>query len=216
MTNTLKNLFIANKTWVSEKLKADRHYFKRLVDQQSPDYLWIGCSDSRIPPNEIVGLAPGELFVHRNVGNIVVHTDMNCLSVLQFAIDILKVKHVIVCGHYGCSGVRTAMDNKQHGLIDNWLRNIKDVYKQHLPELMKIKNREARMKQLCELNVREQVLNVCYTRFVQNAFDRKQDLTVHGWIYDVGEGLLKDLGLSITRKSQFDRLYHLNSNDRSV
>jgi carbonic anhydrase len=216
MTNTLKNLFIANKTWVSEKLKADRHYFKRLVDQQSPDYLWIGCSDSRIPPNEIVGLAPGELFVHRNVGNIVVHTDMNCLSVLQFAIDILKVKHVIVCGHYGCSGVRTAMDNEQHGLIDNWLRNIKDVYKQHLPELMKIKNPEARMKQLCELNVREQVLNVCYTRFVQNAFDRKQDLTVHGWIYDVGEGLLKDLGLSITKKSQFDRLYHLNSNDRSV
>jgi len=216
MTNTLKNLFIANKTWVSEKLKADRHYFKRLVDQQSPDYLWIGCSDSRIPPNEIVGLAPGELFVHRNVGNIVVHTDMNCLSVLQFAIDILKVKHVIVCGHYGCSGVRTAMDNEQHGLIDNWLRNIKDVYKQHLPELMKIKNHEARMKQLCELNVREQVLNVCYTRFVQNAFDRKQDLTVHGWIYDVGEGLLKDLGLSITKKSQFDRLYHLNSNDRSV
>lgn len=211
MTNTLKNLFAANKVWVADKLKQDRRFFKKLADQQAPEYLWIGCSDSRIPPNEIVGLAPGELFVHRNVANIVVHTDMNCLSVIQFAIDVLKVKHVIVCGHYGCGGVRTAMDNKQHGLIDNWLRNIKDVYKQHLDELMKIKNPETRMKRLCELNVQEQVLNVCYTRFVQNAWDRKQELTVHGWIYDVGEGLLNDLHLSITKKSQFDRLYHLNS-----
>lgn len=209
MSKSLKHLFDANKLWVNSKLKSDSDFFKRLAAQQAPEYLWIGCSDSRIPPNEIVGLEPGELFVHRNVANVVVHTDMNCLSVLQFAIDILKVKHVIVCGHYGCGGVVAAMENRQHGLIDNWLRNIKDVYKLHESELSKIKDRHARMKRLCELNVREQVLNVCYTRFVQNAWDRKQDLTVHGWIYDVGVGLVKDMGLNLSRKNQIDTLYQL-------
>ncbi|MBX7148826.1 carbonate dehydratase [bacterium] len=205
----LKALFDNNKKWVKAHLEQDAGFFKKLAKQQTPVYLWIGCADSRMPPNEIVGLNPGELFVHRNVANVVLHTDMNCLSVIQYAVEALKVRHIIVCGHYGCGGVKAAMGNKQMGLIDNWLRHIKDIYFLHREELQKIKNPTQRYHRLAELNVREQVLNVCYTRFVQNAWDRKQKLTVHGWIYDIADGFIKDLGLCINSKKQIEQLYRL-------
>jgi carbonic anhydrase len=193
----LKHLFENNIRW-ADKIKADDpEFFIRLSKQQAPQYLWIGCSDSRVPANEIVGLLPGDLFVHRNVANIVIHTDLNCLSVLQYAIEVLQVKHIIVCGHYGCGGVKAAMDNKELGLIDNWLRSIKDIYQRHRSRLDNLESENDKLNLLCELNVIEQVANVCNTTIVQNARKRRQELTVHGWIYSIQDGVLRDLNVSI-------------------
>ncbi len=186
---SLTHLFANNRAWAARVREQQPDFFEKLARQQNPDYLWIGCSDSRVPANDIVGLLPGEIFVHRNVANIVVHTDLNCLSVMQFAIDLLKVRHVIVCGHYGCSGVRAAMRGERHGLADNWLRHLHDVRVKHDP----IQSEER----LCELNVIEQVANVCQTTIVQDAWARGQELHVHGWIYGLKDGLLRDLGTTV-------------------
>jgi carbonic anhydrase len=190
----LSSLFENNRRWAGRVAAADPTFFSELLAQQSPEYLWIGCSDSRVPANEIVDLRPGELFVHRNVGNIVVHTDLNCLSVLQYAVDVLKVKHVIVCGHYGCGGVRAALEDSRLGLIDNWLRHVQDV-KQKYQALLH-GDEDRRMRRLCELNVVEQVRNVCETTILHDAWARGQRVTVHGWIYGLSDGLLKDLGIT--------------------
>jgi carbonic anhydrase len=189
----IEKLFDNNRRWSERIRKADPHFFENLSRQQRPGYLWIGCSDSRVPANEIVDLAPGELFVHRNVGNVVVHTDLNCLSVMQFAVDLLGVEHIIVCGHYGCSGVATAMTNRRVGLADNWLRHIQDVQAKHEGRLAKIPEEARRIDRLCELNVVEQVANVCQTTIVQDAWERGQKLSVHGWVYGLQDGLLRDL-----------------------
>jgi carbonic anhydrase len=195
---TLPQLFENNKHWAAKISAADPEFFSKLTAQQTPDYLWIGCSDSRVPANEIVGLLPGELFVHRNVANLVIHTDMNCLSVLQFAVDILKVKHVIVCGHYGCGGVKAALEDMPHGLVDNWLRHIRDISKRHGRILEEIANEPERLRRLCELNVVEQVINVANTTIVKDGWQRGQQIVIHGWIYDIADGLLKDLNVSIS------------------
>ena len=192
----ITNLLHNNKAWAAERIKRDPTFFTRLEKIQAPEFLWIGCSDSRVPANEIVGLDPGELFVHRNVANVVVHTDLNCLSVLQFAIDVLKVRHVMVVGHYGCGGVRAALDNAQLGLIDNWLRNVQDVRTAHRDMLDALADDAARANRLCELNVLEQAANVCETTVVRDAWTRGQPLTVHGWIYGLHDGLLRDLGFA--------------------
>ena len=188
----LKALFDNNRAWADRMRVADPKFFDKLVHQQTPQYLWIGCSDSRVPANEIVDLLPGELFVHRNVANVVVHTDLNCLSVIQFAVDFLKVRHIIVCGHYGCSGVRAATMKERHGLADNWLRHVQDVEAQHAAVLNKL-SADKKMDLLCELNVREQVANVCRTSIVEDAWAKGQPLSVHGWIYGIHDGLLRDL-----------------------
>jgi carbonic anhydrase len=192
----LAELFENNRAWAAEQLARDPGFFAKLVERQSPEYLWIGCSDSRVPANQIVGLAPGEVFVHRNVANLVVHTDLNCLSVLQYAIDVLGVRHVIVCGHYGCGGVRAARDGSRHGIVDNWLRYVMDVAEKHADELAQLADDERRFDRLCELNVAEQVANVCETTIVEDAWARGQDLTVHGLVYGLEDGLLRDLGVS--------------------
>lgn len=202
-------LFENNKDWVKKKLHVDPDYFNRLANLQTPKYLWIGCSDSRVMANEIIGLESGELFVHRNIANVVVHTDMNCISVLHYAVKVLKVEHVLVVGHYGCGGVKAAMSNQQFGLIDNWLRNIKDVYRTHEKELNDISNEDDRFKRLCELNVKEQVFNVCATSIIQNEWHSGSKLTVHGWIYDIHDGILKDLGVSVNSKKQLNSVYHI-------
>ena len=176
----------------------DEEFFSRLVRQQNPEYLWIGCADSRVPANEIVGMAPGELFVHRNVANVVVHTDLNCLSVLQYAVEVLKVKHVIVVGHYGCGGVHAAMRNQKLGLINNWLRHVQDVHQKYDQQLAAVLEESLRLDRLCELNVIEQVVNVCQTTVVEEAWDKGQDLTIHGWIYRLSNGLIRDLGMNIS------------------
>ncbi len=181
-------------------------FFRDLARQQAPRYLWIGCSDSRVPANEIVDLLPGELFVHRNVANLVIHTDMNCLSVLQYAVDHLRVEHVMVCGHYGCGGVRAALENTPHGLIDNWLRHIRDTYSRHRAELDALPEGEPRIKRLCELNVIEQVVNVGNTTIVQDAWNRGQPLVVHGWMYDLADGLLRDMDVCIASPSELEEL----------
>ena len=196
-TRTLTHLFESNKAWAQSIREQDPEFFTKLSQQQFPAYLWIGCSDSRVPANQIVGLLPGELFVHRNIANLVVHTDLNCLSVMQFAVDVLKVQHIIVCGHYGCSGVRAALRGDRIGLSDNWLRHIQDVRDKHADRLRKLTGDEACHDGLCELNVIEQVTNVCATTIVQDAWDRAQDLTVHGWIYGLSDGLLRDLNVTI-------------------
>jgi carbonic anhydrase len=189
----LQDLLDKNRAW-SERVRArDPGFFRRLAAQQSPRYLWIGCSDSRVPANEIVDLDPGEVFVHRNVANVVVHTDLNCLSVLQYAVDVLRVPHVIVCGHYGCGGVRAALNAERHGLIDNWLRHVQDVATPHAAHLAGLAGTDARADRLCELNVLAQVQHVCETTIVQDAWARGQPLTVHGWIYSLKDGLLHDL-----------------------
>lgn len=198
----LKQLLENNKAWAEAIKWRDPNFFNALARQQSPRYLWVGCADSRVPATQLVGLLPGELFVHRNVANVVVHTDFNCLSVLQFAVDVLKVGHVIVCGHYGCGGVQAAMQNKSLGLIDNWLRHVQDVMHAHAAQLSEIADEARRLDRLCELNVVEQVLNVSRTTIVQNAWARGQELTVHGWIYAIGDGLLRDLGLRIANASE--------------
>jgi len=192
----LPELFENNKRWATERARVDPEFFSRLVAQQAPSYLWIGCSDSRVPANEIVDLPPGELFVHRNVANVVVHTDLNCLSVLQYAVDALKVRDIIVCGHYGCGGVRAALSGTKLGLIDNWLRHVQDVNQKHANELTRL-TPEAREDRLCELNVLEQAINVCETTIVQDAWERGQVLTVHAWIYRLDDGLLRDLQFDV-------------------
>ena len=205
----IEECFAANRRWASSVVAEDPKFFERLEALQSPDLLWIGCSDSRLPPNEIIGRVPGELFVHRNVANLVEHTDVNCLSVLQFAIDVLQVKHVIVCGHYGCGGVRAAMTAQPLGLIDNWLRHIRDVHLWNRDELAAIEDFDARANRLAELNVQAQVANVCHTTIVQDAWRRDQAVTVHGWIYSLHDGLLRDLGLGIGSPEQIPPEYRL-------
>jgi carbonic anhydrase len=186
-----------NRAWAAARIQHDPTFFTRLEKQQAPEFLWIGCSDSRVPANEIVGLDPGELFVHRNVANVVVHTDLNCLSVLQFAVDVLQVKHVIVCGHYGCGGVRAAMDRESHGLIDNWLRHVQDVQRDHHKELRAIDGDDARVDRLCELNVVEQVRNIGRTTIVQDAWRRGHAMQLHGMIYGLKDGIIRDLGVTV-------------------
>jgi carbonic anhydrase len=203
LTELLEN----NRAW-SERIKAqDPEFFQALAQQQTPHYLWIGCSDSRVPATQLVGLPPGELFVHRNVANVVVHTDFNCLSVLQFAVDLLGVSHVIVCGHDGCSGVQAAMQNLKLGLADNWLRHVQDVMHRNEALLSEIRDDVQRLNRLCELNVIEQVMNVSRTTIVQNAWERGQELAVHGWIYGIGDGLLRDLYICITNQSELSTAY---------
>lgn len=215
----LHHLFENNRRW-AENIKAqDADFFSKLSRQQSPAYLWIGCSDSRVPANQIVGLLPGELFVHRNVANVVVHTDLNCLSTLQYAVDVLKVKHIIVCGHYACGGVRAALLDQRYGLIDNWLRHVQDVRLKYESQLKSIQDENQRWERLCELNVIEQVVNVCQTTIVQDAWERGQDLTVHGWIYSVQDGLLRDLHMCITHPEEIvaehqSALKFITSNDK--
>jgi carbonic anhydrase len=187
-----------NKDWAADMVAKNENFFNALTAQQSPEYLWIGCSDSRVPANELLGLAPGELFVHRNIANVVVHSDLNCLSVLQFAIDVLKVKHVIIVGHYGCSGVHAAMINTRVGLADNWLRHVQDVAQKHEKYLGDALPSRARADRLCELNVLEQVVNTAQTTVVQDAWERGQELTVHGWVYGLHDGLLRNLGISVS------------------
>jgi carbonic anhydrase len=195
--SSLDQLFANNRDWAAEITRRDPDFFKLLSEQQAPQYLWIGCSDSRVPANEIVGLLPGELFVHRNVANVVVHTDLNCLSVLQFAVDVLRVSHVMVTGHYGCGGVRAALRDDKLGLVDNWLRHVQDVRLKHASQLDALPSEEQRVDRLCELNVIEQVVNVSQTTVVCDAWARGQSLTVHGWIYGLQDGLLRDLGISV-------------------
>jgi len=190
---TLKQFFKRNLEWANSVKEKDPDFFSNLASQQSPEYLWIGCSDSRVPANQIVNLPPGKVFVHRNIANVVVHTDLNCLSVIHYAIEILKVKHIIVCGHYGCGGIRAALDKREHGLIDNWLRHIKDVSRFNSEKLEGLDEHEM-LDKLCELNVKEQVTNVCNTSIVQKIWENGGELTVHGWIYDINNGLLRDLG----------------------
>ncbi|MRR35998.1 carbonate dehydratase [bacterium] len=193
----LNTLLQKNREWAVRMTHEDPEFFQRLVLQHTPEYLWIGCSDSRVPANEIVGLLPGELFVHRNVANVVTHTDLNCLSVIQYAVESLQVKHIIVCGHYGCGGVQAAVENKKLGLIDNWLRHVQDVQQKHQAKLDGLTLSGTLLDKVCELNVIEQVLNVCRTTVVREAWERGQSLTVHGWIYDLHDGLLKNLGFSV-------------------
>jgi carbonic anhydrase len=195
---TLGQLFEANRAWAARMRDRDPEVFSRLAEQQTPRYLWIGCSDSRVPANEIVDLPPGEMFVHRNVANVVVHTDLNCLSVLQYAVDVLRVSDIIVCGHYGCGGVRAAAAGTPLGLIENWLRHIQDVITRHREPIEAVADEDERLDRICELNVIEQVTAVCRTTVVEDAWDRGQELAVHGWIYDIADGLLRDLSLTVT------------------
>jgi len=195
---TLSHLFESNRAWARSIREQDPEFFEKLARQQAPTYLWIGCSDSRVPANQIVGVLPGELFVHRNVANVVVHTDLNCLSVMQFAVDVLKVQHVIVCGHYGCAGVKAALCQENLGLVDNWLRHVQDVREKHEAELANLPDVEQRINRLCELNVMEQVVNVCQTSTIREAWRRGQSISVHGWIYGLQDGLLRDLDTTIT------------------
>ena len=195
---TLSKLFERNRAWAEEISAREPEFFRELARQQTPEYLWIGCSDSRVPSTQLVSLSPGEMFVHRNVANLVVHTDLNCLSVMQYAVDALRVKHIIVCGHYGCGGVQAALAGARLGLIDNWLRHVQDVAEKYAAELDAAPGEEARLRLLSELNVREQVANVCRTTVVQEAWERGQELSVHGWIYALEDGLLRDLGLCVT------------------
>ena len=193
--DALNHLLENNREWAERIEHGDPGFFEKLSIQQNPEYLWIGCSDSRVPANEIVSLPPGEVFVHRNIANVVVHTDLNCLSVIQYAVEVLKVKHIIVCGHYGCGGIKAAMEEEKHGLIDNWLRHIRDVYRFHAAELDAMESFEKRKDRLCELNVMEQVSNIVNTTMVQAAWTTGQELTIHGWIYRLEDGLLQDLNV---------------------
>lgn len=203
----LENLFDNNRVWSEAMHERQPDFFQRLCGQQSPEYLWIGCADSRVPANEIVGLLPGELFVHRNVANVVVHTDLNCLSVVQYAVEVLGVRHIIVCGHYGCGGVKAAANNEKHGLIDNWLRHVQDVEHKHHAGLCTIDDADRRLDRMCELNVVEQVVNVCQTTVVQDAWARGQGLTVHGWIYALQDGRLRDLGMCASGPEELAACY---------
>jgi carbonic anhydrase len=205
--NRLDDLFESNRAWARDTEARTPGFFSRLLQQQSPQYLWIGCADSRVPANEIVGLLPGELFVHRNVANVVVHSDLNCLSVMEFAIDSLKVRHIMVVGHYGCSGVRAALENLRIGIADNWLRHVQDVRNQHREWLYSLPEGQTRADALCELNVLEQSLNVCHTTVVQDAWMRGQEVVVHGWVYGLHNGLIKDLSMSVASQEALQAAY---------
>jgi len=196
--STIDHLFEKNRQWADKINQEDPNFFKSLSEQQSPKYLWIGCSDSRVPANELLGMQPGEVFVHRNIANQVIYTDLNCLSVIQFAVEVLKVEDIIVCGHYGCGGVIASLDDKSHGLIDNWLHHIEDVYRFHKETMDKLTNEEERVNLLCELNVIEQVANVCKTTTLQNAWQKNQNVTVHGLVYNLKDGILKNLDVSVS------------------
>ena len=198
----LSHLFANNRAWAADMTRQDPEFFSRLSGQQAPRYLWIGCADSRVPANQIVGLLPGEMFVHRNVANVVVHTDLNCLSAIQFAVDVLRVEHIIVCGHYGCGGVLAALRAEKLGLIVNWLRHVQDVRSKHQREIDSLETEEERHTRLCELNVIEQVVNVSQTTVVRDAWARGQSLSVHGWIYALQDGLLRDLDMCISREDE--------------
>lgn len=211
----LTRLFENNRAWAAAQSRNDAQYFARLAARQTPKFLWIGCSDSRVPANQILGLQPGEVFVHRNVANLVVHTDISCLSVLQFAVEILRIEHIIVCGHYNCGGVHAACDTRQLGLIDNWLRHIKDIYVRHREELDGIADLGQRGDRLCELNVVEQVKNVCHTTIVQNAWALGHPLSVHGLIYGLNDGLLRDLAVRITNPQQLADIYRTSMGEES-
>jgi carbonic anhydrase len=206
----LKNLFDSNRKWAKKIKETDPDFFTKLSRQQNPEYLWIGCSDSRVPSNQIVGMMPGEIFVHRNIANVVIHTDLNCLSVIQFAVEVLKVKHIIVCGHYGCGGIKAALGKKSYGLIDTWLRHIKDVYRYHQDKLDAIEDEQEKLNLLCELNVIEQVANVCHTSIVQKAWKAGQDLSVHGWIYSIEDGILKDMDVCVDGVCEISDTYRVN------
>jgi carbonic anhydrase len=199
-----------NKEWVNRNLAKDPEFFTRLADGQEPPLLWIGCSDSRVPANEIIGAAPGEVFVHRNIANMVIHTDISMLSVLDYAVNVLKVKHVIVCGHYGCGGVKAAMGNTHIGLIDNWIRHIKDVYRFHYEELDKIENEKERFNRFVELNVSEQVLDLAKTSIIQNAWKKEQQIHIHGWVYDIHDGLINDLNVTLKDNKSLNEVYQLS------
>jgi len=209
--NSYERLLLENKAWAKEKLNDDPDYFKRLVDVQSPDFLWIGCSDSRVPANEITGTQPGEIFVHRNIANMVIHTDLNLLSVLQYAVEVLKVKHIIVCGHYGCGGVKAAMTNHNFGIINKWIRNIKDVHRFHREEIDAIPDQDAQLNRMIELNVQEQVLNLAKTSIIQKSWKERQEPDLHGWVYDLHDGIVKPIyelgaGTHIDEIYEFDDL----------
>lgn len=205
----LKNLFEKNRKWAAKVRESDPDFFLNLSRQQNPEFLWIGCSDSRVPANQIVDMLPGQIFVHRNIANLVIHTDLNCLSVIQYAVEVLMVKHIIVCGHYGCGGVRAALENREHGLIDNWLRNIKDVYRWHREKIDALRGERERIDLLCELNVAEQVANICHTTIVQGAWKAGRELAVHGWIYSIENGILKDLNVCVTSPEEISSAYRL-------
>ena len=207
MARSLRHLLEANRLWAERATAQDPHYFERLVDLQAPQYLWIGCSDSRVPANQITGLHPGEVFVHRNVANVVVDTDLNCLSVLQFGVDVLGVRHIIVCGHYGCGGVAAALRGERHGLVDNWLRRIEMVRERHALRIERATGSGRSADLLCELNVVEQVRNVCQTTVLRDAWQRGREVTVHGWIYRLHDGRLQDLGVSIDSSADTDAMY---------
>lgn len=210
METYYNNLLENNKKWVERMLDKDPAFFERLSHGQQPPILWIGCADSRVPANEIIGAQPGEVFVHRNIANMVIHTDMSMLSVLDYAINILKVKHVIVCGHYGCGGVQAAMTNKPFGLIDNWIRHIKDVYRFHQPELDAIEDETTRFNRFVELNVYEQVLDLAKTSIVQSAWENQQNVHIHGWVYDIKDGLINDLNLTLKNNESLSKVYQLD------
>ncbi len=204
--STIQELINNNADWAQRIKQQNPEFFADLSKQQNPEYLWIGCSDSRVPANQIVNLPPGEVFVHRNIANVVVHTDLNCLSVVQFAVEVLQVKHIIICGHYGCGGIQASLEECQHGLIDNWLRHIQDVARFHARELSQLDG-EAKFRRLCELNVIEQVHNVCSTTIVQNAWNSNQELSVHGWIYGLENGIINDLNTSLKSLDEFTKMY---------
>lgn len=205
-----KKLLDNNKEWVAKSLEKDPEFFSRLANGQQPPILWIGCSDSRVPANEIIGAQPGEVFVHRNIANMVLHTDMSMLSVLDYAVNVLKVKHVIVCGHYGCGGVQAALTNKHIGLIDNWIRHIKDVYRFHQDELNSIEDEKSKFDRFVELNVFEQVYDLAKTSIMQAAWEREQDVHIHGWVYDVKDGLINDLKITLKNNDSLSEVYQLD------
>jgi carbonic anhydrase len=209
MDDFYKKILDNNKNWVNSQLKLDKEYFKDLSKSQKPSLLWIGCSDSRVPANEIIGAKPGEVFVHRNIANMVIHTDMNMLSVLDYAVNVLKIKHVLVCGHYGCGGIKAAMSNESIGIIDNWIRHIKDVYRHHKLDLNNIKNEEDRFNKFVEINVKEQVFDLAKTSIVQSAWKIGQELTLHGWVYGLNSGYVTDLDVNISSNDDLDEVYQL-------
>jgi carbonic anhydrase len=207
MPQTIEHLFGNNKAWSERKHSEDPEFFTRLVNQQSPEYLWIGCSDSRVPANQIVGLAPGEVFVHRNIANVVVHTDLNALSVIHYAVAILRVKHILVVGHYSCGGVKAALNDNRTGLTDNWLRHVQDVRDRHETRLAQIDDADERLNRMCELNAIHQVVNVCQTSILREAWQRGQSVTVHAWCYSLNDGLIRDLGVSANSRDEALELY---------
>ena len=205
----LEHLFDKNAAWAKKMTQDNPTFFKQLSEQQTPELLWIGCADSRVSANQVIDLAPGEVFVHRNIANVVVHTDLNCLSVIQFAVEVLNVKHIVVCGHYGCGGIKAAFEGHELGLIDNWLRHIKDVYRWHKPEIDALETKQEKLNLLCEKNVIEQVANVCHTSIVQKAWKQNKNLTVHGWIYSIENGLLKALDAEVRASDQLNFTHSL-------